>query len=282
MRYRITEVQARSILTRQKFGSLAGYYDFSLNPYAGCAFGCSYCYVPKFPNAEHEYTEWGTWVVVKTNAPQLIARDRTLVFGSRIFFSSATDPYQYLELKYRLSRQCLQELLRYQPARLTMHTRSHLILQDLELLKAFGPVLQVGVSITTDDDDIRRQFEPGAPSIARRLALVRTLREAGVEVYASVAPLLPCNPDRLVRLLKPYVSRAWIDEMHYPEVNTRPYLLEKYVDFFQPRNYRSTIHRIASQLHIPPNPRYRAAAAAPVRQCAKAGSPTVAIQGRLF
>lgn len=282
MRYRVTELQARSILTRQKFGSLAGHYDFSLNPYAGCAFACSYCYVPKFPNAGHQYTEWGTWVIVKTNAAQLIARDRTLVFGSRIFFSSATDPYQSLELQYRISRQCLQELLKYQPARLTMHTRSHLILQDLELLKAFGPVLQVGVSITTDDDDVRRQFEPGAPSIPRRLALVRTLREAGVEVYASVAPLLPCDPDRLIRLLKPYVTRAWIDEMHYPEVNTRPYLLEQYADFFEPAKYKSTIHRIASQLHILPNPRYRRAAAAPSRKCAQAPSQTLAIQGRLF
>ena len=92
----VTEIKAKSILTPQKVGSLAGGYDFSLNPYAGCAFKCSYCYVPKFPS-KHEYQDWGEWVEVKTNAAELIRKDRSLVFGSKIFFSSATDPYQYLE-----------------------------------------------------------------------------------------------------------------------------------------------------------------------------------------
>ncbi|MHA0110827.1 hypothetical protein ACXYUI_27290, partial [Klebsiella pneumoniae] len=90
----------------------------------------------------------------------LIRRDRLKVFGSRIFFSSATDPYQYIELQYRLSRRCLQELKLYQPAKLTMHTRSHLILQDIELLKSFGSRLRVGVSFTTNNDEVRKEFEP--------------------------------------------------------------------------------------------------------------------------
>src|ERR1700722_9155494 len=163
----ITETVAASILVPQKTGSLSGSYDFTLKPYAGCAFSCSYCYVPKFPNGKHQRDEWGQWVEIKTNAPQLIQKERLKIFGSRIFFGSATDPYQYLELKYRLSRNCLQELLKYQPKRLTVHTRSHLLLQDLELLKAFGNALSVGVSITTDDENIAREFEPGAPSIAK-------------------------------------------------------------------------------------------------------------------
>lgn len=87
--------------------------------------------------------EWGKWVKVKVNAPELIRKERCKVFQSRIFFSSATDPYQYIELKYRLSRKCLQELLQYRPAKVTMHTRSHLILQDLDLLKRFGCRLSV-------------------------------------------------------------------------------------------------------------------------------------------
>ncbi len=248
-RFQVKEVEARSILTPQKVGSLSGAYDFSLNPYAGCAFGCSYCYVPKFPNARHEYMEWGRWVEVKVNAPELIARDRLKVFGSNIFFSSATDPYQYLELKYRLSRRCLQELLRYQPAKITMHTRSHLMLQDLHLLKAFGDTLQVGVSFTTDDDKVRAQFEPGAPSIRRRLQLIRTLREAGIEVYVSLSPLLPCNPGRVISLLKPFVNRVWVDEMRWQEVNTRPQLLEKYSEFFEAKNYEAVRKHIQSELY---------------------------------
>ncbi len=236
MTLEIKEIQSKTILTPQTVGSLSFGYDYSLNPYAGCAFRCSYCYVPKFPG-NHKPSEWGNWVNVKVNAPELLRRDRLKIFGSRIFFSSATDPYQYLELKYKLSRRCLEELLRYQPAKVTMHTRSHLILRDLDLLKSFGSRLQVGVSITTNRDDIRAEFEPSAPSIRRRLQLIRTLKEEGIRVYASVSPLLPCDPESMASLLGSHVDKMWIDQMRWTEVNTRPFLLEKYAEFFQPENY---------------------------------------------
>jgi DNA repair photolyase len=246
MHVQVREIEARSILTPQAIGSLSKHYDFALNPYAGCAFRCSYCYVPKFPNARHEPSEWGRWVEVKTNAPELIRKDRLKVFGSKIFFSSATDPYQYLELLYRLSRRCLQELLRYQPAQITLHTRSHLLLQDIELIKAFAGRISVGVSITTDDETIRKKFEPDAPSLARRLELMQRLKENGVPVYASIAPLLPCDPERLVALVKPLVTHAWVGEMNWIEVNNQPQLLQEYRDFFSAPGYERLCHQIQS------------------------------------
>lgn len=247
MKLQVREIQAKSILTPQTAGSLANAYDFSLNPYAGCAFSCSYCYVPKFPSREHEASEWGSWVNVKINAPELVRANRLKIFGKRIFFSSATDPYQYLELKYRLSRRCLQELKFYQPAKITMHTRSHLILQDLELLKSFGSIVQVGVSIPTDREDVRAEFEPKAPSIARRIELIKKLRQEGIAVFASIAPLLPCNPERLISSLADQVDKIWIDEMHWQEVNNRPYLLDKYADFFAPETYKRTVDQVRKQ-----------------------------------
>jgi len=243
----VTEVKAKSILTPQKFGSLSGHYNFSLNPYAGCAFKCSYCYVPKFPS-KHNFEDWGEWVEVKTNAAELIRKDRALVFGAKIFFSSATDPYQYLELKYRLSRACLSELLKYNPAKITMHTRSHLILQDLDLLKQFGDKLSVGVSITTDSDEVARTFEPKAPSISRRLALIAALQENGVNVFASIAPLLPHDPQKLVAAIKPHVKKVWIDQMHALETNTRKDLLTQYSDFFEPENYQKSFDHLSELL----------------------------------
>jgi DNA repair photolyase len=243
----VTEIKAKSILTPQKFGSLSGGYDFSLNPYAGCAFKCSYCYVPKFPS-KHNYEDWGEWVEVKVNAADLIRKDRALVYGAKIFFSSATDPYQYLELKYRLSRSCLKELLKYQPAKVTMHTRSHLILEDLELLSQFGERLSVGVSITTDSDKISRQFEPMAPSISRRLELIAALHGAGIKVYASIAPLLPHNAERLVEAISPYVKKVWLDQMRYTETNTRKELLTEYQDFFMPDNYKKSVDNLTKML----------------------------------
>lgn len=242
---KIREIQAKTILTPQNFGSLSGWYDFTLNPYAGCAFRCSYCYVPKFPG-EHSPDEWGTWVNIKVNAPELIRRDRLKVFGSRIFFSSATDPYQYLELKYRLTRRCLQELLRYQPRKVTMHTRSHLILQDLDLLKAFGSALEVGVSITTDREDVRAEFEPGAPSIAQRIKVLRTLHDNGIKRYVSLSPLLPCDPQRLSELLAPYVDKVWTQNINWTDVMQRPHLLEKYKDWFDEHRHEEARRYIKS------------------------------------
>ncbi len=243
----VTEIKAKTILTPQKFGSLSGSYDFSLNPYGGCAFKCSYCYVPKFPS-KHNYEDWGEWVEVKTNAADLIRKDRALVYGAKIFFSSATDPYQYLELKYRLSRACLTELLKYQPAKVTMHTRSHLILEDVELLKQFGDRLSVGVSITTDSDEVSRKFEPKAPSISRRMQLIAQLHQAGIRVYASISPLLPHDPDKLVEAISPYVQKAWLDQMHYLDTNTRKELLDEYKDFFEPEHYQKAVDNMASLL----------------------------------
>jgi DNA repair photolyase len=243
---KVTEVQARSILTPQKLGSLAGAYDFSLNPYAGCAFSCSYCYVPKFPSARSGEQAWGSWVEVKVNAPELIRKERARIFGSRIFFSSATDPYQYLELRYRLSRRCLQELLCYSPKKLTLHTRSHLVLEDLDLLKKFQDKLSVGISFTTDNEVVRREFEPKAPSISRRLQLLKTLSSNGIKVFASVSPLLPCDPDNLFRLIRPYTSSLWVDQMRYLDIMAKPELLKKYADFFDEKSYAQTTDYLAS------------------------------------
>ncbi len=262
----VQEIIAKSILTPQKVGSLEGAFDYSLNPYAGCAFACSYCYVPKFPNARHEVKEWGDWLEVKTNAPELIAKDRLKVFGSRIFFSSATDPYQYLELKYRLTRKCLQELLKYQPAKLTLHTRSHLILQDIDLLKEFGDRLNVGFSFTTNDDHVRRAFEPKAPSISRRLATITTLREQGIRVYASLAPLLPCDPDKLIEMLEPHVVGAWVDRMNWPDVNRSPELKEQFASFFNEANYEQTINYLQSALSRPRSNSLRSRSRSFIRQ----------------
>ena len=242
----VKEIRSASILTPQKFGSLSAYYDYTINPYAGCAFACSYCYVPKFPG-NHEVNEWGSWINVKVNAPDLIRKDRAKIFGSRIFFSSATDPYQYLELKYRLTRACLKELLNYSPQQLTMHTRSHLMLQDIDLLRAFGERLVVGISLPTDDDSIRQEFEPKAPSIMRRLELMKTLSENGIAVYASISPLLPCDPDRLVQSIAPFTSRVWVDTMNWLEVMRSPELLQKYKLFFESETYERLAVQIAKK-----------------------------------
>src|SRR5262249_5602059 len=103
--------------------------------------------------------------------------------------------------------------------------------------------------ITTDDDAIRHEFEPQAPSVRRRLQLLQRLNQAGIRVYVSMAPLLPCNPLRLARLVSTMAERIWIGEMNYPEINRRPDLLKKHSSFFEPTNYQRTIDTLIGAFH---------------------------------
>ena len=243
----IEEIGVRSVLTPQDGERAVSLYDFSLNPYQGCGMGCSYCYVIRYPFAEMAPAPWGEWVKPKMNAPFLLGKARQKVWGKRVFMSSATDPYQYVERQYRLTRRCLKVLLDCNLKRLTVHTRSHLVLDDLGLLKAFGERLEVGFSIPTDDDAERKRLEPKAPTIAGRLRTMRRLREAGIRVKAAVSPLLRCNPERFAGLLAEVVDRAWVDTVRYED---KTYLKEsrKDVVFFRSRAYREMAEELEARL----------------------------------
>lgn len=181
--------EARSILRPQKDERYG--FGFALSPYRGCGHGCRYCYVREYPNALHGADEWGRWTAPKVNAPELLWAQRHRLHGARVFMASATDPYQPLERELRLSRRCLEVLLRCPTTEVIVHTRSPLVLQDLDLLRAFGDRLRVGFSVPTDDDTVRQVVEPAAPPIPSRWAALERLSAAGIATAVGVAPLLP-------------------------------------------------------------------------------------------
>lgn len=180
--------ESRSILRPQRDERYG--FGYALSPYRGCAHGCSYCYVRDYPNALHAPEEWGGWVAPKLNAPELLWSQRHRLHGQRVFMASATDPYQPLEGRFRLSRRCLEVLQLCPTTDVIVHTRSPLVLQDLELLRSFGTRLSVGISIPTDDDRVRQIVEPRAPSIHSRWAAAERLAAAGIRVTIGVAPVL--------------------------------------------------------------------------------------------
>ena len=185
---RVEPEEARSILRPQKDERYG--FGFALSPYRGCAHGCAYCYVRDYPNALHGPEDWGGWVAPKLNAPELLWSQRHRLHEARVFMASATDPYQPLERQYRLTRRCLEVLLLCPSTEVILHTRSPLVLQDLDLLRAFRSRLSVGLSIPTDDDTVRQVVEPHAPAIPSRWAAVERLAAAGIQVTVGVAPLL--------------------------------------------------------------------------------------------
>lgn len=187
---------AKSVLRPQKDERYG--FGYSLNPYRGCSHGCRYCYVREYPHPIHggegalrPRESWGTWVVPKLNAPALLWAQRHRLHEETVFLASSTDPYQPLEREFRLTRKCLEVLKDCPTTRVLLHTRSPMVLQDLDLLRTFGPRLTVGFSIPTDDDVVRQVVEPKAPAIPSRWAAMARLARAGVRVSLSAAPLLP-------------------------------------------------------------------------------------------
>ena len=169
-------------------------YDFTLNPYRGCSFGCSYCYAAFFERDVKRQDSWGEWVTAKENAGRLMAAVRTgLLNGKSIYMSTVTDPYQPLERKVEITREVLENLADRHAPRLVVQTRSPLVTRDQDLFRQIadrGGRVQVNMTVTTDDDEVRRAFEPGCPTNAARLKAVRELSEAGVQTCVTMTPLL--------------------------------------------------------------------------------------------
>lgn len=201
---RIRRAASRSILSPTSgFIAQAG-FTHSLTPARNCTYGCLYCYVPTMRIygglKPEDWRRWGQLTTFKANAAELLRRE--LRPGQRIYCSPLTDPYQPAEAEERLMPGVLAALCEHPPSVFALQTRSPLALRDLSLLLALAERTRFAVSfsLTTDDDAVRRRYEPHCEPIAERLAAIRALRRAGLRVHATLAPLLPCDPETLARM----------------------------------------------------------------------------------
>jgi DNA repair photolyase len=206
--------QAKSILTESS--GFISTYDYTLNPYSGCTFGCNYCYAAFFAKTEELKGNWGKWVQIKENALALLVKWRSKSLdGKTIYMSSVTDPYQPVEKDLALTRSILSELLQHHKARLVVQTRGPLVTRDIDLFKQFDFV-QVNMTVTTDDDAIRRKFEPTCPSIGQRLNAIKQVRDAGIQTCVTMTPLLPVSsPERFAeKLIETGAHQFVIQDFH--------------------------------------------------------------------
>lgn len=215
----VTEKTAKSIL------SVSQVYPYVVNPYTGCQHACSYCYARFMKRYSGHPEPWGEFVDVKINAPELLAREILRKRPGRVWVSGVCDAYQPLEAKYRLTRQCLEILVEHHWP-VTIQTRSPLVLRDMDLLSR-GTELEVGMSITTADDALRRLFEPFAPAIEARINALGILHDAGIRTFVMIAPMLPGAED-LAMPLAGRVDHVILDRMnyHYADWVYRKYGLE--------------------------------------------------------
>jgi DNA repair photolyase len=207
---RIREIQAKSVLNKSKI------YDYCLNPYTGCTVNCRYCYARLFMRRYSGHSEpWGSFVDVKTNAAELLRRQVAKSKKGTVWLSSVCDPYQPLEEKYRLTRQCL-EILAEARFPTTIQTKMTLVLRDLDIIERFEEV-EVGLTLSTDDEKIARMFEPGASPVGARMKALETIHARGIPTFAFLGPLLPGGPERFVAGLVGKVDRILVDRMNYME-----------------------------------------------------------------
>ena len=226
-----TEVVAKSVLNRVRGMP----FSWSINPYRGCYHRCVFCYARR----THTFLErsglgdWGSDLSVKINARQIVRRElaNPRWKGDHVAIGTATDPYQPLEGRYRVTRGVLVELAR---ARTEAHliTRSPLVVRDIDVLQDLARAAGAGVciSVPTLDEDLARKIEPTVAPPRQRLRAVRMLADAGIRVGVAIAPILPRLTDGEAALREVYAaaadagaSQAWHSVLNLNEVARESY-----------------------------------------------------------
>jgi len=224
----VKEIQSKTILSASKV------YNYVINPYVGCQHACHYCYARFMKRFSGHKEPWGKFVDIKINAADLLRVEINKKKCARVWISGLCDPYQPLEANYKLTRKCL-EILAYNNWPVTIQTRSSLVLRDMDILKG-AEDFEVGLTITSADDEIRKLFEPNAPTIKERLSTLDELHRSGIKTYAMIAPILP-GAEALANALEGKVDYIIVDRMnyHYADWIYKKYRLEDKLsdDFFQ-------------------------------------------------
>src|SRR5687767_2240699 len=194
--------------------------EYSMNPYQGCEHGCVYCY------ARNTHPYWGysagldfeTKILIKREAPQILAKKLASPkwIGAPIMLSGNTDCYQPAEAKFKLTRQILEVVDRFNHP-VSIITKSALILRDIDILSRLAEkkLVTVAISINTVTEATRRLLEPRTASIPRRLQVIEELSKAGVYVMAMLGPLIPGLTDHEVMNIVEATSKAGAKNASY-------------------------------------------------------------------
>lgn len=202
----INEIEVKSVLTKSNLPVC----EYSVNPYVGCTHACKYCYASFMKRFTGHSEEWGTFLDVKhwteIKNPQKYA-------GKELFIGSVTDPYNPQEEQYGRTRALLEQL-KGSGAKLSIATKSDLILRDLELIKSF-PDARVSWSINTLDEKFRKDMD-SAVSIKRRLAAMKKFYDAGVRTTCFISPIFPQITDvkAIIEHAKSQCNLIWLENLN--------------------------------------------------------------------
>ncbi len=202
----LKEIQVKSVMTKSNLPVS----DFSVNPYVGCTHACSYCYASFMKRFTNHPEAWGSFVDVK-NWPQI--KNPEKYAGKEAFFGSVTDCYQPCEEKYGRTRKLLEEL-KGSGIKLSIATKSDLVLRDLDLIKTF-PNARVSFSINTLDEDFRSQMDR-AVSIERRLKAMKIFYDEGIQTTCFISPIFPgiSDPIEIIQRAQDQCNLVWLENLN--------------------------------------------------------------------
>ena len=210
MGIRFHEVRAKSALNRVPGGNYG--FNWTVNPYRGCSHACVYC----FARPTHTYLDFNAGrdfereIVVKVNAPEVLRVELAKESWKRelVALGTNTDPYQWVESRYRLTREIL-EVLDEAETPASVLTKSPLVLSDLPIFERMRGKrkVQVNLSVPTVDEAAWRSTEPHTPSPRARLEAVAELKRRGIPSGILIAPIMPgINDDP--RQIEPILAAA--------------------------------------------------------------------------
>ena len=210
----IKEITCKTALSSSRLPGL----EYSLNPYSGCQHNCAYCYVPNVLRIKREL--WGNFVNVKTNIPLILSKELKKRKPGVVGISTVTDPYQHVENKYKLTRFCLMQLLKFDFP-ISIQTKSSLVTRDLDLLSKFSDV-EIIFSIATLNDDIRKKLEPTSSSIKDRFNALKRCSEENIQTSIFFGPIYPTiSIDKIPFIIDNFIQHG-ISKIYIDSFNLKP------------------------------------------------------------
>jgi len=245
---KIRQIDCKTALSPSRLPGL----DYSLNPYRGCEHNCAYCYVPNVLRISRE--NWGNFIDVKVNIPLILSKELKKKKSGIVAISTVTDPYQSVEEKYEITLHCLEQLFRYDFP-ISIQTKSNLVLRDMDIISQFSDA-EVGITITTFNDDESKILEPHASSIPKRLDTVKKLNDYGIKTFIFFGPIYPTTKiENIQHIVKQFsdtgTNKIIVDSLHLKwgvwknlktNLSSHPTIFESFQrNLFENKDYYSTI-----------------------------------------
>lgn len=202
----VKEKQVKSVITKTDIPVC----DYAVNPYIGCTHGCKYCYASFMKRFTNHPEPWGEFLDIKF-WPEI--KNPGKYAGKEFFFGTVTDPYNPQEEEYKRTRSLLEQL-KGSGVKITIQTKSDLVLRDLDLLKEY-PYIRVGFSINTLDEGFRADMD-NAVSIERRLAAMKTLHDERIRTTTFISPIFPGLTEvaDIIERVKGQCQLVWLENLN--------------------------------------------------------------------